>query len=243
MKIAVRLARHQGRGAAHDVGVSWRRCASRSPTTSQQEVVDGLSSASCATAPRSSASISTAGLPAAPKCAIDRRRQLRGHDALSSLHRATAGTVPRGVNALAQPAEFATASPMPPAPRSRPDQFPDLPPIAGVRLAAGRTGIRYKGRNDLMLVELAPGTTVAGVFTRSLTASPPVEWCRKQPRRGKARARRRQCRQRQHLHRARRAPRRWRPTAAAAAKLVGCKRTRCSSPRPASSASSCRWTS
>src|SRR5688572_23900922 len=69
-----------------------------------------------------------------------------------------------------------------------PDRFPDLPEIAGVRLAAGRTETRYKGREDLMLAELAPGTTAAGVFTRSQTASPPVEWCRKQIKRGKARA-------------------------------------------------------
>ena len=69
-----------------------------------------------------------------------------------------------------------------------PERFPDLPAIAGVRLAAGCTGMRYQGRDDLMVAELAPGSTVAGVFTRSLTASPPVEWCRKQVRRGKVRA-------------------------------------------------------
>jgi glutamate N-acetyltransferase/amino-acid N-acetyltransferase len=69
-----------------------------------------------------------------------------------------------------------------------PDRFPDLPEIPGVRLAAGRTNTRYKDRDDLMLAELAPGSTIAGVFTRSLTASPPVEWCRKHVKRGKARA-------------------------------------------------------
>ena len=69
-----------------------------------------------------------------------------------------------------------------------PERFPDLPPVAGVRLAAGATGTRYTGRNDLALVELDAGTTVAGVFTRSLTAAPPVEWCRKHIARGTARA-------------------------------------------------------
>ena len=59
-----------------------------------------------------------------------------------------------------------------------PERFPELPPIAGVRLAAYAAGIRYTGRNDLMLAELAPGSTIAGVFTRSLTAGPPVVWCR-----------------------------------------------------------------
>ena len=59
-----------------------------------------------------------------------------------------------------------------------PAAFPALTAIAGVRLAATESGERYKGRSDLTLIELAPGTTVAGVFTRSQTASGPVEWCR-----------------------------------------------------------------
>ena len=60
-----------------------------------------------------------------------------------------------------------------------PEQFPALPALAGVRLAVGEAAVRYEGRIDLLLVELHPETTVAGVFTRSLTASAPVEWCRK----------------------------------------------------------------
>jgi len=59
-----------------------------------------------------------------------------------------------------------------------PASFPELAPIAGVRLAAFACRIRYTGRDDLMLVELAPGSAVAGVFTRSLTAGAPVLWCR-----------------------------------------------------------------
>src|SRR5271170_1272883 len=58
-----------------------------------------------------------------------------------------------------------------------PERFPELPPIAGVRLAAYAAGIRYAGRDDMMLAELAAGSTIAGVFTRSLTAGPPVLWC------------------------------------------------------------------
>ena len=69
-----------------------------------------------------------------------------------------------------------------------PERFPEIPAIAGVRFAAGCTGMRYKGRDDLMLVELAPGSTAAGVFTTSKTASAPVLWCRKSARRGKVRA-------------------------------------------------------
>lgn len=59
-----------------------------------------------------------------------------------------------------------------------PARFPELPPIAGVRLAACEAGVRYKGRTDLMLVELAPGSTVAGVFTQSAMPGQPVIWCR-----------------------------------------------------------------
>jgi len=68
-----------------------------------------------------------------------------------------------------------------------PERLPDLPAIAGVSLAVGAAGIRYRGRTDALLVSLAPGTTVAGVFTRSLTAAAPVEWCRAQLGKGVAR--------------------------------------------------------
>jgi len=58
-----------------------------------------------------------------------------------------------------------------------PARFPDLPEIAGLRLAVAEAGVRYAGRTDLMLAELAPGTTVAGAFTRSATRSAPVLDC------------------------------------------------------------------
>ncbi|MCZ6720146.1 MAG: bifunctional glutamate N-acetyltransferase/amino-acid acetyltransferase ArgJ [Proteobacteria bacterium] len=63
-----------------------------------------------------------------------------------------------------------------------------MPPVAGVRLASTEAGIRYQGRSDLLLVELAPGSAVAGVFTRSSTASAPVEWSRRVVRGGQVRA-------------------------------------------------------
>ena len=69
-----------------------------------------------------------------------------------------------------------------------PARFPDLPPLAGVRIGGAMAGIRYAGRKDLFLAELDPGTTVAGVFTRSLTASAPVLWCRKALAHGHCRA-------------------------------------------------------
>jgi len=61
-----------------------------------------------------------------------------------------------------------------------PKIFANLPPMAGVRLATGQAGIKYRGRTDLLMVVLAPGSQVAGVFTQSKTASAPVEWCRRQ---------------------------------------------------------------
>ncbi len=75
-----------------------------------------------------------------------------------------------------------TTSPLAPA------STPALPPIAGVKLGSAEANIRYKGRTDLLLVELAEGTTVAGVFTKSKAPSAPIDWCRVSLPHGKARA-------------------------------------------------------
>ncbi len=56
--------------------------------------------------------------------------------------------------------------------------LPALPPLAGVRLATAEAGIRYKGRTDVLLAAFAPGTTVAGVFTRNQCPGAPVTYCR-----------------------------------------------------------------
>ena len=61
-----------------------------------------------------------------------------------------------------------------------------LPPIAGVRFATHAAAIRYQGRDDVMVAAFAPGTTVGGVFTQSLTASESVERCRKHREQGSA---------------------------------------------------------
>lgn len=58
-----------------------------------------------------------------------------------------------------------------------PDAFPLLPEIDGVRFASGAAGVKYTNRNDVMLVELSAGTSIAGVFTRSSTRSAPVLDC------------------------------------------------------------------
>ena len=69
-----------------------------------------------------------------------------------------------------------------------PDKFPELLPIAGVRLAVGVLRPGTAGRPGLLLCELAEGTRVAGVLTRSKTASAPVDWCRQVLGGGQARA-------------------------------------------------------
>jgi len=69
-----------------------------------------------------------------------------------------------------------------------PTDVPDMPVIAGVRLATAAAGIRYKGRTDVLLALLDKGTTVAGVFTKSKCPSAPVEWCRAKLKGGSARA-------------------------------------------------------
>ena len=66
--------------------------------------------------------------------------------------------------------------------------LPALPEVAGVRLAAAAAGIRYQGRTDVVMAELAAGTTVAGVFTRNQCPGAPVDWCRAALAGGKARA-------------------------------------------------------
>jgi glutamate N-acetyltransferase / amino-acid N-acetyltransferase len=69
-----------------------------------------------------------------------------------------------------------------------PKSYPKMPEVAGVRFATAEAGIKYKDRTDVLLVELAEGTSVAGVFTSSRCPSAPVDWCREMLRGGKARA-------------------------------------------------------
>jgi glutamate N-acetyltransferase/amino-acid N-acetyltransferase len=58
-----------------------------------------------------------------------------------------------------------------------PASFPALPAIKGAEFAAVEAGVRYQNRKDVMLVRLAPGTVIAGAFTRSSTRSGCVRDC------------------------------------------------------------------
>ena len=78
--------------------------------------------------------------------------------------------------AQAQPAAAPAKAAKPVSPLA-PASFPTLPRIAGVEFSAVEAGIKYQNRKDVMLVRLAPGTAMAGAFTRSSTRSACVRDC------------------------------------------------------------------
>ncbi|MCC6305918.1 MAG: bifunctional glutamate N-acetyltransferase/amino-acid acetyltransferase ArgJ [Rhodobacteraceae bacterium] len=105
--------------------------------------------------------------------------------ALRKAARGPAAATLAAVGPAGAPAEGATSAAPAPA-RGRkavvvsplaPAAFPDLPAIAGVEFAAAAAGVRYPGRTDVMLARLAPGTAIAGAFTRSRTRSASVLDC------------------------------------------------------------------
>ena len=55
-----------------------------------------------------------------------------------------------------------------------PARFPALPAIDGLGLAVAASGMKYKNRDDILLMTLCKTATVAGVFTQSDTAAAPV---------------------------------------------------------------------
>ncbi|WP_428484745.1 bifunctional glutamate N-acetyltransferase/amino-acid acetyltransferase ArgJ [Rhodopila sp.] len=65
--------------------------------------------------------------------------------------------------------------------------LPELPPLAGVRLAATAAGIRYQDRTDVVMMEVPSGSSAAGVFTSNKCPGAPVDWCRASLRGGRAR--------------------------------------------------------
>ncbi|WP_151719108.1 bifunctional glutamate N-acetyltransferase/amino-acid acetyltransferase ArgJ [Gemmobacter serpentinus] len=82
---------------------------------------------------------------------------------------ASAGEALASVAKAAKPAK--QISPLAPA------AFPALPVIKGAAFAAIGAGIKYQNRRDVMLVSLCPGTSIAGVFTRSSTRAGCVRDC------------------------------------------------------------------
>jgi len=53
-----------------------------------------------------------------------------------------------------------------------------LSPVPGVRLGVAEAAIKKPGRKDLLVVEIAEGAQVAGVFTKNAFAAAPVQLCR-----------------------------------------------------------------
>ena len=86
---------------------------------------------------------------------------------------AVSGAVSGAVSDVVSAAKKALKPVSPLAPAS----FPVLPAIKGAEFAAVEAGVRYQNRKDVMLVRLAPGTMMAGVFTRSSTRSGCVRDC------------------------------------------------------------------
>tara|TARA_X000000368_G_scaffold91340_2_gene69766 strand:+ start:16583 stop:17797 length:1215 start_codon:yes stop_codon:yes gene_type:complete len=69
-----------------------------------------------------------------------------------------------------------------------PKDFPDMPNVPGISIATAHSGMRYENRDDLCLITMEDETRVAGVFTKSLCASAPVDWCKENLQYGYGRA-------------------------------------------------------
>lgn len=69
-----------------------------------------------------------------------------------------------------------------------PKSYVSLPPISGVQMKTAEAGIKYSGRDDVLLMVFEDAANVAGVFTKSKCASAPVDYCKAILGKGKARA-------------------------------------------------------
>ena len=69
-------------------------------------------------------------------------------------------------------AQVTKVSPLAPA-----GGFPTLPSIRGVRFAACAAGVKYQGRDDVMIAVADDGAVIAGTFTKSATRAAPVLDC------------------------------------------------------------------
>lgn len=59
-----------------------------------------------------------------------------------------------------------------------PDTLGELFPVPGIKLATVATEMKYKGRDDVMLMVADTPATIAGSLTMSKTCSAAVDWCR-----------------------------------------------------------------
>lgn len=113
----------------------------------------------------------TKGKTAKPRAAAKAKSVAKPKKAAAnSTPKAKVGSAPKAKVAAKKAAHV--ISPLAP-PRTQ-----KLPPIDGVMLGTAAAGIKYRGRDDVLAIRLPEGTTAAGIFTTSKTASAPVEWCR-----------------------------------------------------------------
>lgn len=106
------------------------------------------------------------------------------------------------------------------------NDFPDLPRIPsidGVRIAGVAAGLKDNGKHDLFVAELVRGSTIAGTLTRSRCPGAPVEWSRAQLPGGRVRAIVASSGN-SNVFTGSQGRRLVENTAAAAAKLVGCRK-------------------
>ncbi len=57
-------------------------------------------------------------------------------------------------------------------------QFPTMHPVAGFRLGTACAGIKKVGRKDVVVMEVAEGSSVVGAFTKNRFCAAPVHVCR-----------------------------------------------------------------
>src|SRR3954469_6474986 len=53
-----------------------------------------------------------------------------------------------------------------------------LKPVGGIELGYAEAGVRKANRKDLLVMKLAPGATVSGVFTTNRFCAAPVQVCK-----------------------------------------------------------------
>ena len=98
-------------------------------------------------------------------------------DSLTAAAGPVAEAVSEAVSGAVEDVVAAAKKALKPVSPLAPASFPVLPAVKGAEFAAVEAGVRYQNRKDVMLVRLAPGTTLAGVFTRSSTRSACVRDC------------------------------------------------------------------
>lgn len=116
------------------------------------------------------------GVVKAARKAADRAEDARdkAERAAKKARKAAGKAAPAAKPAAATAAPVKKAKPVSPL---APARFPDLPVIAGVEFASASAGVKYAHRTDVTLMRVAPGSSIAGVFTRSSTRAACVLDC------------------------------------------------------------------